>query len=125
MIFESVINWNSSHPNIDTRFQRIALRIETQDRRMFCDSVPKQDNVNVVVKILSLRTRWFLLHQLAGGMCFIGIRKVSASLCCDRAAAISLLQFEGNCCKWRQVNDDRVFAAHPFAGFALNAAEIS
>ena len=37
----------------------------------------------------------------------------------------SLFQLEGHSRQRRQMNQDRVFAAHPFAGFALHAAEIS
>ena len=126
MIFESVIDWNSCHPDIYARLQRIASRIEPQDRRMFRDSVFEQDHINVVVKVSVLLTRWFLPLQFAGRMYFAVINKVYAVLCDDVDGAIpSLLQFEGNCCQWGQVNDDGMFAAHPLAGFALNAAEVS
>ena len=37
----------------------------------------------------------------------------------------SLFQLEGHSRQRRQMNQDRMFAAHPFAGFALNATEIS
>ena len=37
----------------------------------------------------------------------------------------SLFQLEGHSRQRRQMNQDRMFAAHPLAGFALNAAEIS
>jgi len=39
VIFESMVDWNSRHPDIDARLQRIAFRIKAQDRRMFCDSI--------------------------------------------------------------------------------------
>ena len=45
-----MVDWNSCHPDIDARLQRIAFRIEAQDRRMLRDSVFEQDHVNVVVK---------------------------------------------------------------------------
>ena len=66
MIFESVIDRNSCHPDIHTRLQRIAFRIEAEDRRMLRDSVFEQDHINVVMKVLFLLTRWFLPFQFAG-----------------------------------------------------------
>ena len=39
VIFESLVDWNSRHPDIDARLQWIAFRVEPQDRRMFCDSI--------------------------------------------------------------------------------------
>jgi hypothetical protein len=39
VIFESMVDWNSRHPDIDARLQWIAFRVEPQDRRMFCDSI--------------------------------------------------------------------------------------
>ena len=39
VIFESMVDWNSRHPDIDARLQRIAFGVEPQDRRMFCDSI--------------------------------------------------------------------------------------
>jgi hypothetical protein len=39
VIFESMVDWNSGHPDIDARLQRIAFGIKAQDRRMFCDSI--------------------------------------------------------------------------------------
>jgi hypothetical protein len=121
-----MIDRNSCHPNIHTRLERIAFRIEPQNRTMLCHSVAQQNDINVVVKVLFFLTRWFLPLQFAGRMCFAGINKVYAVLCRDGPAAISsLLQFEGNCCQWRQVNDDGMFAAHPLASFAMDAAEVS
>jgi hypothetical protein len=61
-----MVDWNSRHPDIDTRLQRIAFRIEAQDRRMLRDSVFEQDHINVVMKVLFLLTRWFLPFQFAG-----------------------------------------------------------
>ena len=58
-----MVDWNSRHPDIDARLQRIAFRIEAQDRRMLRDSVFEQDHINVVVKALFLLTRWFLPFQ--------------------------------------------------------------
>jgi len=58
MIFEPMIDWNSRHPDIHTRLQRIAFRIEPQDRRMLSDSVFEQDHVHIVMKVLFLPTRW-------------------------------------------------------------------
>ena len=66
VIFESVIDRNACHPNIYTRLQRIALWIEPQNRRMLRDSIFEQDNINIVVEILFLLTRWFLPFQFAG-----------------------------------------------------------
>ena len=66
MVFESMVDRDSCHPNIDTRLQRIAFRIEAQDRRMLRDSVFEQDHINVVMKVLFLPTRWFLPFQFAG-----------------------------------------------------------
>jgi hypothetical protein len=39
VIFESLVDWNSRHPDIDARLQRIAFRVEAQNRRMFCDNI--------------------------------------------------------------------------------------
>ena len=66
VIFESVIDGNSCHPNIYAGLQWIAVRIEAQNRRMVCDSVTQQNHINVVVKVLFLLTRWFLSFQFAG-----------------------------------------------------------
>src|SRR5438094_2620359 len=66
VIFESMVDWNSCHPDIHTRLQRIAFRIEAEDRRMLRDSVFEQDHINVVMKVLFLLTRWFLPFQFAG-----------------------------------------------------------
>jgi hypothetical protein len=126
MIFKSMIDRNSRHPNVHTRLQRIAFGIEPQNRRMLCDSVSEQDHINVVVEQLFLLTRWFLPLQLAGRMYFAEINKVYAVLCRDGTGAISsLLQFEGNCCQRGQVNEDGMFAAHPLASFTVDAAEVS
>ena len=66
VIFESMVDWNSRHPDIDARLQRIAFRIKAQDRRVFRDSVFEQDHIDIVVKVLFLLTRWFLPFQFAG-----------------------------------------------------------
>ena len=66
VIFESMVDWNSRHPDIDARLQRIAFRIKAQDRRMLRDSIFEQDHINVVMKVLFLLTRWFLPFQFAG-----------------------------------------------------------
>ena len=126
VIFKPVIDRNSSHPNIYAWLQRIPFRIKPQNRRMLCNSVAKQNHINVVMKWFFLLTRWFLPFQFAGRMYFAGTNKLYAVLCRDGPAAISsLLQFEGNCCEWGQVNDDGMFAAHPCAGFAVDTAEVS
>jgi len=65
VIFESVIDRNSCHPNIDARLQRIAFGVEPEDRRMLGNSVFEQDHINVVVKVLFLLTLWFLPFQFA------------------------------------------------------------
>jgi hypothetical protein len=61
-----MVDWNSRHPDIDARLQRIAFRIEPQDRRMLRDSIFEQDHINAVMKVLFLLTRWFLPFQFAG-----------------------------------------------------------
>ena len=66
VIFKSMVDWNSCHPHIHTRLQRIAFWIEAQDRRVFRDSVFEQDHIDIVVKVLFLLTRWFLPFQFAG-----------------------------------------------------------
>jgi hypothetical protein len=33
---------------------------------MLCDSVAQENHINVVVKVLSLLTRWFLSFQFSG-----------------------------------------------------------
>jgi hypothetical protein len=66
VVFESVIDRNSCHPDIYARLQWIAFRIESQNGRMLCDSVAQENHINVVVKVLSLLTRWFLSFQFSG-----------------------------------------------------------
>ena len=66
VILKSVIDRDSSHPNIHARLQCIAFWIEPQNRRMFCDGVLQQDDVNIMVKRLVVLKRWFLLFQFAG-----------------------------------------------------------
>ena len=61
-----MIDRNSRHPDIDARLQRIAFGVKAQDSRMLRDSVFEQDNINIVVEILFLLTRWFLPFQFAG-----------------------------------------------------------
>ena len=61
-----MIDRNSRHPDIDARLQRIAFGVKAQDRRMLRDSLFEQDNINIVVEILFLLTRWFLPFQFAG-----------------------------------------------------------
>jgi hypothetical protein len=134
VIFESVIDRNACHPNIYTRLQRIALWIEPQNRRMLRHSVVEQDHINVVVEVLFLLTLWFLLLQFAGQQ-KARIRSERQRVCAKGAPwrschdAIrpneSLFQLERYGRQRRQMNQDRMFAAHPLQGFALNTAEIS
>ena len=76
VIFESMVDRNSRHPDIDARLQRITFRIETHDRRMLRDSVFEQDHINVVMKVLFLLTRWFLPFQFAGKQVWIRSRRL-------------------------------------------------
>ena len=78
-----MVDWNSRHPDIDARLQRIAFRIEAQDRRMLRDSVFEQDHINVVMKVLFLPTRWFLPFQFAGNKS-ADTFEAPASLCKNR-----------------------------------------
>ena len=66
VIFESVIDWNSRHPDIYARLQRIAFGVEPQYGAVLCNSVLQQDYVNVVVKRFLVLTRWFFPLQLEG-----------------------------------------------------------
>ena len=86
VIFESMVDWNSRHPDIDARLQRIAFRIKAQDRRMLRDSVFEQDHINVVMKVLFLLTRWFLPFQFAGNKS-ADTFEAPASLCKSRITA--------------------------------------
>ena len=54
MVFESMVDRNSCHPDIHTRLQRIAFRIQSQNGRMLCDSIAQENHVNIVVEILFL-----------------------------------------------------------------------
>ena len=65
VIFESMVDRNSRHPNIDARLQRIAFGVEPENRRMLRDTVAEEDHINIVVKVLFLLTRWFLPFQFA------------------------------------------------------------
>ena len=78
-----MVDRDSCHPNIDTRLQRIAFRINAQDRRMLRDSVFEQDHINIVVKVLVLLTRWFLPFQFAGNKS-ADTFEAPASLCKSR-----------------------------------------
>jgi hypothetical protein len=51
VVFESVIYRQAGHADVYTRFERIALRIEPQNRGMFGDLIVEQNHVNAVVKI--------------------------------------------------------------------------
>ena len=66
VILEPVLDRKACHSNIDARLQRIAFRIEPQNRRMLRDIVAQQHHINIVVKLLFRLTRWFLAFQLAG-----------------------------------------------------------
>jgi hypothetical protein len=66
MIFKTMVDRDSGHPNIYTGLQWIAFRIEPQNGAMLCHSVLQQDYVNVVVKRFFVLKRWFLPFQLAG-----------------------------------------------------------
>ena len=81
-----MVDWNSRHPDIDARLQRIAFRIKAQDRRMLCDSIFEQDHINVVMKVLFLPTRWFLSFQFAGNKS-ADTFEAPASLCKSRITA--------------------------------------
>src|SRR5262245_37438033 len=59
VIFESVIDRKSSHPNIHAWLQWIAFGIEPQSRRMLCNSVVKENHINIVMKIHFFLTCWF------------------------------------------------------------------
>jgi hypothetical protein len=63
VIFESVIDWNPCHPDIHARFQRIAVWIEPQNRRMFCDTVAEENHINIVVKVFFFLKGWVLPVQ--------------------------------------------------------------
>ena len=66
VIFESVVDRNSCHPDIDAGLQWISVRVESQDGAMLCDSVLQQNHINVVMKRFFLLKRWFLPFQFAG-----------------------------------------------------------
>jgi hypothetical protein len=134
VIFEPMIDRNSCHPNVYAGLQRIAFRIEPQNRRMLSHSVVEQDHINVVVEVLFPLTLWFRLLQFAGQQKrgYVRSARVSAQKGAPRRSchdAIrpneSLFQLERYGRQRRQMNQDRMFAAHPLLGFALNTAEIS
>ena len=83
VIFESMVDRNSRHPNVDTRLQRIAFGVEPQDRRMLRNSVFEQDHINIVMKVLFLLTRWFLPFQFADNKS-ADTFEAPASLCKNR-----------------------------------------
>ncbi len=83
VIFESMVDWNSRHPDIDARLRRIAFRIKVQDRKMLRDSIFEQDYINAVMKVLFLLTRWFLPFQFAGNKS-ADTFEAPASLCKSR-----------------------------------------
>jgi hypothetical protein len=71
-----MVDWNSRHPDIDARLQRIAFGVKAQDRRVLSDSVFEQDHINVVMKVLFPLTRWFLPFQFAGEQVRIRSRRL-------------------------------------------------
>ena len=78
-----MVDWNSRHPDINARLQRIAFRIKAQGRRMLRDSIFEQDHINAVMKVLFLLTRWFLPFQFAGNKS-ADTFEAPASLCKSR-----------------------------------------
>ena len=66
VIFESVVDRNSCHPDVDAGLQWISVRVESQDGAMLCDSILQQNHINVVMERLVLLKRWFLSFQFAG-----------------------------------------------------------
>ena len=66
MVFESMIDRNTCHADIDTWLERIALWIESQNGRMLCDIITEKNHIYVVVKVFFFLTRWFLAFQLTG-----------------------------------------------------------
>jgi hypothetical protein len=83
VIFKSMVDRNSGHPDIHARLQRIAFGIKAQDRRMLRDRVFEQDHINVVMKVLFLLTRWLLPFQFAGNKS-VDTFESPASLCKSR-----------------------------------------
>ena len=65
MIFESVIDWQSGHADIDAGLQGIMVGIQPQNGRMLSDSIAQENHVDVMVKRLFLLTRWSLNFQSA------------------------------------------------------------
>ena len=63
VIFESVIDWQSGHADIDAGLQWIMVGIEPQNGRMLSDSIAQENHVDVMVKRLFLLTRWPLNFQ--------------------------------------------------------------
>jgi hypothetical protein len=53
MTFETVINWQSGHPDMHARLQWIALGIEPQNRCVLSNSILKQDHINAVMTLNS------------------------------------------------------------------------
>ena len=67
VIFKSVLHGNAGHSNVNTRFERVTIRVKSENRRMFGGSIIQQDHVNVVVKRLFLRqlpSLPFFYHEL-------------------------------------------------------------
>jgi len=54
VIFESVIDWNSCHSDVNAWLQRVAFGIQPQNGRMLRDGIAQQNYVNVMVKPLFL-----------------------------------------------------------------------
>jgi hypothetical protein len=54
VILKSLIDRDSSHPDIDAGLQGITFGIQAQNRRMLYDSVAQQNHVNVMMKRLFL-----------------------------------------------------------------------
>jgi hypothetical protein len=80
MIFKSMVDRNSCHPNIHARLQRISFRVKPYYGAVLCNSVAQQNHINTVVKVLFLLTRWFLPFQLEGQQKDLETFGVSANL---------------------------------------------
>lgn len=92
MIFEPIIDGNPCHSYIYAGFQRIALRVEPQNRTMRGHSVVQQNHVNVVVKVTPLLTNWYFSFQFAGQQRWTDPRSITI-LCKEHAVREQAILF--------------------------------
>jgi hypothetical protein len=90
VVFESVIDGNAGHSDINTWFGGIAFRIEPQDGNMFGDLIVQQNHVNTVVEYWFFRLPFASLFQCPAYITFALAERIR----CDISGTALRLQCE-------------------------------